>query len=170
VNYFMDNKIKIKENLGWGATIIIKSNRAAPLIIRNRISNIALTEIIKALYDDTDLIIKHLAIGTSDKTLSDADTTLDNEIYRVPFVSWAPLGYGQMQALALILGDEPNFAPYNGKVNIREIGFFCGTSSLDWGGGAGKDTGLMLSRILVIKNKQLGEEYQITRNDQIDRR
>ena len=164
--------MKLKENLGWGATIIITSNKKwnKPLIIKNRITNIALTEIIKALYDDTDLVIKHLAIGTSSKALSDSDTKLDNEVFRVPFVSWNALGAGQMQSRALLLGDEPDFAPYNGAVNIREIGFFCGSSSLDWGGGAGKDTGLMLSRILVTKDKELREEYQITRSDQIDRR
>jgi hypothetical protein len=110
-----------------------------------------------------------VAIGTSTKKLEDTDTTLTNEIYRVPFVQWSPLGYGQTQSLSIIAGDEPDYAPYNGEVSIREIGFFAGSGSLDWGGGAGKDTGLMISRILVTKNKELGEQYQITRIDQIDR-
>jgi hypothetical protein len=161
--------MKIKEKLGWGATITIKSNKSPILIIKNRITNVALTDIIKALYDDTDLVIKYVAFGTSNKVLDDTDTTLDNEIFRVPVISWAPLGYGQMQSFAIMNGDEPDYAPYNGAVDIREIGWFCGSSAAAWGGGTGKDTGLMLSRILVTKNKQLGEEYQITRVDQIDR-
>ena len=161
--------MKVKEKLGWRATIKIVSSRTGLTVIKNRITNIALTEIIKALYDDTDLVIKYVAFGTSNKVLDDTDTTLDNEIFRVPVISWAPLGYGQMQSFAIMNGDEPDYAPYNGAVNIREIGWFCGVSAAAWGGGTGKDTGLMLSRILVTKNKHLGEEYQITRVDQIDR-
>jgi hypothetical protein len=158
-----------KEKRGWNGKIIISSNKNGIQIIKNRITNVALSEIIKALYDDTDIVIKHVAIGTGTKKLEDDDTALQTEIYRVPFVQWSPLGVGQMQARAIIAGDEPNYAPYNGVVSIREIGFFAGTSSLDWGGGAGKDTGLMISRILITKNKELGEEYQITRLDQIER-
>lgn len=163
------NNIYIKEKNGWSGRLIINSSRTGIHIFKNRITNIALTEIIKALYSDTDIVIKHIAIGTSTKNLDDTDTTLTNEIYRVPFVQWSPLGYGQMQALAILNGDEPDYAPYNGEASIREIGFFAGSGSLDWGAGAGKDTGLMISRILVTKNKKLGEEYQFTRVDQIDR-
>jgi hypothetical protein len=169
-------KLKVKEKLGWGATIKIVSSRTGLTVIKNRITNVSLTEIVKALYDDTDLVIKYVAFGTSNKVLDDTDTTLDNEIFRVPVISWAPLGYGQMQSFAIMNGDEPDYAPYNGAVNIeetgnsiREIGWFCGSAAAAWGGGAGKDTGLMLSRILLTKNKQFGEEYQITRVDQIDR-
>jgi hypothetical protein len=158
-----------KEKNGWSGTIIIKSNKKGIHVIENRITNIALTEIIKALYDDPDMQLKHVAIGTGTKKLEDTDTTLETEIYRVPFVQWSPLGYGQTQALAILKGDEPDFAPYNGEANIREIGFFAGSGSLDWDGGSGKDTGLMISRILVTRNKELGEQYQITRLDQIDR-
>jgi hypothetical protein len=161
--------MKVKEKLGWGATITIKSNKSPLLVIKNRITNVALTDIIKALYDDTDLIIKYVAFGISDKVLDDTDTKLDNEIFRVPVVSWGALGYGQAQSFAIMNADEPDYAPYNGAANIREIGWFCGSSAAAWGGGTGKDTGLMLSRILVTKNKQLGEEYQITRVDQIGR-
>jgi len=161
--------LKVKEKLGWRATIKIVSSRTGLTVIKNRITNIALTEIIKALYDDTDLVIKYVAFGTGTKVLSDTDTTLETEIFRVPVISWAPLGYGQMQSFAIMNGDEPDYAPYNGAVNIREIGWFCGSSADAWDDEAGKDTGLMLSRILVTKNKQLGEEYQITRVDQIDR-
>lgn len=161
--------MKFKEKLGWGATIKIVSNRTGITVIKNRITNIALTEIIKALYDDTDLVINYVAFGIGNKALSDTDITLDDEIFRVPVISWGPLGYGQMHSFAIMNGDEPDYGPYNGAANIREIGWFCGSAAAAWGGGAGKDTGLMLSRILVTKNKQLGEEYQITRVDQIDR-
>lgn len=159
----------IKEKLGWKGTIVIKSSKHGIQVVENRITNIALTEMIKALYDDTNMQLKHVAIGTGDKALADDDTTLETEVFRVPFIQWSALGYGQMQALSLLADDEPDFAPYNGAISIKEIGFFAGSSSLDWGGGAGKDTGLMISRILINKNKELGEEYQITRIDQIDR-
>lgn len=158
-----------KEKSGWSGKVIIKSSKTGIQVIRNRITNVALTEMIKAVYDNPDMVLKHVAIGTSSKKLEDDDTTLDNEVFRVPFIQWSPLGYGQAQALSIMEGDEPDYAPYNGVVSIREIGFFAGSTSLDWGGGAGKNTGLMISRILVTKNKELGEEYQFTRVDMIDR-
>ena len=159
--------MKFKEKGGWSGKVIINSSRTGIEIIRNRITNVALSEIVKAIYDNPDMVLAHCAIGTGTKKLSDSDTTLENEIYRVPFVQWSPLGIGQTHAIALMTGDEPT--AHGGEASIREIGFFAGSSSDDWNAGAGEDTGLMISRILVTKNKKLGESYQITRIDQIER-
>lgn len=160
--------------LGWSGVVQISSNKKQTKIIRNRITNIALNELIKSLNGDpgvlnSDLVISYLAIGTSDAILADDSIKLVNEIYRVPFISWAVTGTGQLQSRAIILGTEPAFAPYLGAVNIRELGFFGGSTAQEWNGGAGKDTGILISRILVSEDKEADEEYQITRTDAIGR-
>lgn len=170
-----DNLIKLKkEKFSWSGIVQISSSKKPTKIIRNRITNIALNELIKSLNGDpgvsnSDLVIKYLAIGTSDALLADDSIKLVNEVYRVPFISWAVTGTGQLQSRAILLGTEPAFAPYNGAVNIREIGFFGGSTSQDWDGGSGKDTGILISRILVTEDKEEDEEYQFTRTDNIGR-
>lgn len=166
--------MNIIEKIGWKGIIEIKSNKKPTKIIRNRITDFALNEIIKSLNGDpgvanSDLNIKYLAVGTSSDALADDSTKLVNEVFRVPFISWAVSGTGQLQSRAILLGSEPDYAPYNGAVNIREIGFFGGSSAQEWNGGTGKDTGYLISRILVTEDKEVDEEYQFTRTDAIGR-
>jgi len=167
----MDN---IGEKLGWKGIIHIKSNKKPLKIINNRITDFALNELIKALNGDPsvaapDMDIKYLAIGTSTDPVADDSTKLVNEVYRVPFVTWSVIGTGRLLSRAILLGSEPAFPPYNGVVSIRELGFFGGVAAQDWNGGAGKDTGYLISRLLVSEDKEEDEEYQFTRNDVIGR-
>lgn len=168
--------MKINEKIGWKGTVQIKSsNPKKPMkIINNRITDFALNELIKSLNGDpgvsnSNLNLTYLAIGTSDDPLADDSTKLTNEVFRVPFVTWAVTGTGQLQSRSILLGTEPDYAPYNGAVNIKEIGFFGGSSAQAWDGGAGKDTGSLISRILVSEDKEADEEYQFTRTDGLER-
>ena len=169
--------IKIKEKHGWiGKVKLIKKDIRTNKIITNRIifnrlMNNALDEIIKALYGtgDTDLILKHVAIGNDDTANTDNLTELYNEIYRTPIISKLRTGTGLVQSTGILLDTEPT--DLGGIVTIKEIGFFCGVDSINWMDGSGKDTGLMISRIVLdpVESKTATEQINIVREDEFIR-
>lgn len=169
--------IKIKEKHGWiGKVRLIKRDIKTNKIITNRIifnrlMNNALDEIIKAFYGtgETDLLLKHVAIGDDDTANTDNLTELYNEIYRTPIVSKLRTGTGLIQSTGIILDTEP--IDLGGIVTIKEIGFFCGDNSINWTDGAGKDTGLMISRIVLdpVESKTATEQINFVREDEFTR-
>ena len=169
--------IKIKENHGWvGKLRLIKKDMITGKIITNRLifnrlMNSALNEVIKTLYGtgETDLLLKHVAIGDDDTANLDTMTTLVNEIYRVPIISKIKTGTGIITSTAILLDTEPT--DLSGIVTIKEIGFFCGSQSINWTEGSGKDTGLMISRIVLdpVESKTATEQINFVREDEFTR-
>lgn len=167
----------IKETYGWtGKVRLIKRDMRTNKVITNRvifnrIMNNALDEVIKAFYGtgETDLILKHIAIGDDDTPNLDTMTELVNEVYRVPIVSKLKTGTGQVQSIGVLLDTEP--PDLSGIVTIREIGFFCGSGSINWSSGLGKDTGLMISRIILdpVESKTATEQINFVREDEFAR-
>ena len=163
----------IKEKYTWiGEVQIIKrdkiTNKIKKIIkIKNRIMNDGLNELTKALSGGPDIELKYLAVGDSSAAIADTQTELDNEIFRVPVLTKIRTGTGVLQSTSILLASEPDYAPYSGVMTLREIGFFCGSAALNWDGGAGKDTGLMMSRILISpsEGKLATEEFQFVRTD-----
>ena len=164
--------MNIDNGFKWsGRYEIIKKNiitgETKKLYIKNLIVNVGLDEIIKALSGGVDMELAYLAIGDDSTAAAAGQTTLINEIFRVPILSKIKSGTGQLQSTALLLANEPDYAPYNGVCTVREIGLFGGGSALTWNGGVGKDTGLMISRIVIspAESKIATEEFQFTRTD-----
>lgn len=170
-------RFEINEKYGWtGKVRIIKKDIKTNKIITNRVifnrlMNLALDEVIKCFYGtgETDLILKHVAIGDDNTANLDTMTTLVNEVYRVPIVSKLKTGTGKVQSIGILLDTEP--PDLSGIVTIKEIGFFCGSESINWNDGAGKDTGLMISRIVLspVESKTATEQINFVREDEFSR-
>lgn len=142
-------------------------------LIDNTIMNLAFDEIIKAFYSNTNLTYRYIAIGEDNGTilpLAATNTTLGDEVYRIPIVSKLRTGTGELTSRSTLTADEPNYLLIGsgdiGDVNIEEIGLFAG-NALPWDGGVGKDTGLLVSRILWSYSKENTEEIQFERVDKI---
>lgn|SRR4030066_587798 len=159
----MKSEYKYKWEGVWLITIRnTKTNKLTRDIVYNTITNLAFDEIIKGLYGSSpDMEIKELAIGDGSSVPSATNTTLDNEVYRISDTT-APTrtGVGQVTTEFILLGTE-----YTGP--IEEIGVFVGSGALPWGAGAGKDTGLLLSRILWSHTMVAEEEIYFQRVDNI---
>lgn len=169
--------MNIKESQGWiGKIRIVKTNIKTgkvlkDYIVKNRIMDNAFDEIIKSLYStaNSNLYLKHVAIGDDNTANSDDLESLYNETFRVPVVSRLRTGTGEVESRGVILDTEPE--DVSGITTISEIGFFAGTTSLNWNGGVGKDTGIMIARIVVspVESKTATEQINITRTDQFVR-
>ena len=156
--------MQFKELYGWSGKydIIVRDKKTGKMIrhdvIDNIITNGALNEIIKCVYDSPpDIEWEYAAIGTDNSAVAVTQTTLGTEVFRTAFISKDYIGVGEAMGVALIFDTD-----YAGA--IEEIGIFCGS-----GASAVADSGLMLSRILWSHNKTATEEIQITRIDKINR-
>lgn len=140
-------------------------------IIHNRIMDNALDEIIKTMYlvTNSDMYIKYIAIGDSDAAIANDQETLDNEIYRVPVITRLKIGTGEFRVRAILNDTQPE--DLSGACTIKEIGVFAGESATQWADGVGKDTGLMISRIVLTTPEaktddeeiEMSWEYEISR-------
>lgn len=151
----------------------IKTNKIKKITIFNRITDIALDEMIR-IYSGVcvNMVAAYIAFGDDDTAVSDSDTTLKNEVFRIPVISKLKSGTGQYTTRGILLDTEPSFSPYFGEIEIKEIGFFVGTSAQEWNDGSGKDTGLLLSRIVLTGtdgDKVDDEQIEITRVDTMGR-
>lgn len=170
--------MKIRENIrNIGEVQIVKKNtktgRIKKVIKFNRLTDIALNRLID-VYSGTcvNMVSAYVAFGDDNTAVSDSDEQLYNEVFRVPIISRLKSGTGQQTSRAILLDYEPDFSPYNGEIEVKEIGFFVGTSAMPWNDGEGKDTGLMLSRIVLSGSdgdKLSDEELEITRIDTMSR-
>jgi len=142
---------------GWLGRFEIKTKNGI-FILKNRIMNNAIDELLKALSgNEPDIMLKYLAIGTGTTGLLNTQTQLENEVFRTPFITITKTGIGRLTSIATILDVD-----YDGPIN--EVGVFCGDSAT-----TSADTGLMLSRVLWNYTKTATEEIQITRYDNIER-
>ncbi len=155
----MINKLK------WNGFYLITIKNKGEIrteIIKNEITNNAKDEIIKGFYGSSpDMEIKELAIGDGTTTPSVTDTILVNEVYRISDTT-APVrtGAGENTTEFVLTGTE-----FTGQ--IEEIGIFAGSGADPWGGGAGKDTGLLISRVLWSHLMLASEEIYFQRIDSI---
>ena len=152
----------MNSKLGWNGNFKIKVKEKniikEEIIIKNRLTNLALNTIINILDNiDSDLNIKYIAIGTSSTALNDSDAQLGNEIFRAQFDTSNNTDIGEFTTTFSILESE--------AVNQwEEIGIFCGDSAT-----SSANTGIMLSRILYSRNKTSLEEISISRKDKVVR-
>ena len=166
--------MELNEKFGWTGKvdIMIKNvinGKIEVIHIKNRLMNNALNEIIKSLYSSPNMEIKYVAIGDDDTANSDNLTTLYNEIFRTPVITQLVTGTGELQSRAILLDNEPT--ALSGVCTIKEIGFFGSTDAEGWNGGAGKDTGLLISRIVLSTpiSKTATKQINFVRNDEIAR-
>lgn len=162
------------ERYGWIGKVQIQKRKNGIItkdyIIFNRIMNAAFDEIIKALYlPNPDMVLKYLAFGDSNVAVTNTDVKLGNELYRVPIISLLRTGTGKVQSRGVLLDTEPTATA--GVMTIRELGWFVGTTANAWNGGVGKDTGLLLSRIVLTapEAKTDDEQIDVTRVDEFIR-
>lgn len=130
-------------------------------IIKNTITNIALNEMNKIFSGNAvDMEMKELAIGTGSTTPSTSNTTLETEVYRTTKTDQNTTDTGQTTTEFVLNGSE-----YAG--DIKEIGLFGSSTADPWSGGTGKDTGLLISRVLYDDTLAVDESIYIQRIDQI---
>jgi hypothetical protein len=142
---------------GWEGSFIIKTKDSEE-IIKNRIMDSALSELIKVLQGlPTDLELLYLAVGTDNTAVTDNDTQLGNEIFRTQFTSSSITNTGELTSLAIILESEA-------IGTIEEIGIFAGS-----GASALANSGILVSRILWNRIKTSADEIQFTRIDRMVR-
>lgn len=103
--------------------------------------------------------IKHLVIGDDNTAPVSTNTTLNNEVYRVPVLTQTETATGELTSEFYITSTE-----FTGT--IEELGIMGGyTDSEDWDGGSGKDTGNLLAHVLYSDTKTSNEELLIQRVD-----
>jgi hypothetical protein len=135
-----------------------KNGKEEEFVVKNRIMNAALNELIKAYSTGTNNIeLEFLAVGDDDTAVNDTDTTLGNEIFRTEIITKEITGTGELQSIAIIYDDEA-------VGTIKEIGIFGGSSAT-----ITKDSCTLVSRILWNRTKTSSEEIQFTRTDTIGR-
>ena len=145
----------------------LDGNILEQVVLKNTITNLLFNLYRDALAGDLanilDMQIKHQAIGDDDGTilaLGVTNTTLGNEVYRIPLTSDSKPAIGQYNTVFYL-------APALGVGWIREIGWYAGIASLDWGAGAGKDTGTLIARVYWVHDKTALESIQFERLDAI---
>jgi hypothetical protein len=149
------------DNYGWQGIVKVQVKQDGVIVeekeIYNRVMNLALDEFIKVLYDNPDMNIEYLALGTDNTAVADNQTKLVTEIFRCAYVSRTKTATGELTTVFVVNDSEA-------VATLEEIGIFCGSSA-----SATVDTGTMSSRILWHRAKTANEEIQFTRIDRIVR-
>jgi len=145
----------------------LDGNITEQVVLKNTITNLLFNLYRDALAGDwgniLDAKIKHIAIGTDNTLPAVTDTTLGVEVYRVPLTDEDVTVTAQYTTVFYLAPDEPAAG-----AAIKELGWFAGTGSLDWGGGAGADTGTLIARVLWTHTKTTVESIQFERIDKIE--
>lgn len=140
----------------WDVVVQGENGKREQVQIENRLSNAGLNLMRDALNGDAvALELTHVALGTSDGAINDADTALGAEGFRTAFISSSKPSTGSLQKTAIVLDSEA-------VMNIREIGIFAGGT-----GVAG--SGTLVSRVLWSRNKTALESITFLRTDTIGR-
>lgn len=123
--------------------------------VNNIITNIALNEYAKAIFDNSnDVEIKYLALGTGSTTASSTNTQLESEIFRTDPISSTVSGTGQVTNVFYVRDNEATDV-------IREVGIYAGSTATST-----SNSGLLYSRINWYFNKSVSSvEIQFTRTD-----
>ena len=154
----------IKSKLGWNGKFIFKiknliTGEIKTEIIENRIMDDILDELVSVLdAGSTDLEIKYLAVGTGNTAVTDGDTELDTEFFRIiPSISPVLSDTGEITTEFTLIDTD-------GNCQIEEVGIFVGSTA-----SAAADSGKLLSRILWSHEKTSSEEITLIRIDTISR-
>lgn len=99
------------------------------------------------------LEIKYFAFGTGSSAVSAGDTALDAEVFRKQITQISNPNPGIVQTVVSLGSQECNY-------NIREIGVFAGPNAT-----ATKDSGTLLSRVLVNIDKNTNVVLNVVRTD-----
>jgi len=126
------------EDVNTGEKTVQYFHNIIPLVGRQLITN-NLTD----PTPDNDMLISHALLGDDDTAVAEGDTTLGNETYRNAIASktnssniaYATAYYNQTECVG----------------TYKEAGIVCDGS--DWAGGAGKDTGILLSHVNIDVTK-----------------
>lgn len=164
----MIKKINEKYKHSGDYLLIIKKNNTVKdrFIIENQITKYARDEICKPLYGTAaDIEIGYIAFGDGTTTPTEDDQTLSNEVYRVNETSLGKYDFGQVLSEFVLTGLEYTAVQPSGVIN--EIGIFGGSSAAAYGGGAGIDTGLLISRVSWTYTLASDESIFIQRFDNI---
>lgn len=109
-----------------------------------------------------DCKIRYMAFGDGTTAETGTQTTLMNELGRVPLSNQTAGAVGEYITRTYV-------GPNDGNFTWEELGWFAGSSSQDWNNGTGKDTGIMLGRKLFHYVKTSGMSITITRSDKLTR-
>jgi len=135
-------------------------------ILNNQITNSARDELIKPLYGATpDMNVAFLAVGTGTTSPAATDNALVLETFRVADTDLNRTDVGQVTSEFVL--DGLDYIAEVAAGTISEIGFFAGSGAAAWGAGAGKDTGLLISRVLFSYTITVDEEIYFQRVDSI---
>ena len=156
----------IKENIYFNGVLeLIKRNKETRKVIKhikhkNLIMNNTLDELIKAMYNpDPNMQLKYIAIGDDDTAAAATQTTLVNEIYRVPIITKLKTGTGEFYVRAILNDYQPEDTL--GICTIKEVAPFGGSNAQQWNEGAGINTGLMTSRIVLTSPESKTDDEEI---------
>ena len=143
-------------NEKWSGKFVIQTKDGIE-VINNKVMDIALSGIVKALSGDSNIQIKYLALGTSSIPVTNTDTKLGNEIFRTPISNQEVSAIGELTTDFVVLDSEA-------VGNIRKMGIFGGSTATNT-----KNSGVLISRILWSRDKTNSEEINIKRIDRIGR-
>ena len=160
----METKSNLKPISNIRITVRENGQITEQVTLKNTITNLLFNLYRDALAGDfgniLDAKIKHIAIGDDNTAPAVTDTTLGNEVFRVPLTDEDVSVTAQYTTVFYLAPDEAIGA-------IEELGWFAGTGSNDWGAGAGKDTGTLIARVLWAHTKTAVESIQFERIDSI---
>lgn len=116
-------------------------------ILFNQITANFRNEFVKSLIGQTaNVEISQLAFGSGISTPNESNQLLDNELYRISDTDLYISSTGQVTSAFYITGEEYISIVPSGE--IKEIGFFAGSSAQSYNSGLGLNTGLLVSRLL----------------------
>ena len=153
--------IPIAEQWTWQGRIrIVTRDRLGRITTTHHLDNLITdsgkTLLAAALNQGTDSRIRYLAWGDNSTAPAAGDTTLGNELGRVPITSVAAgATAGEADTITFLDADSAN-------TQIEELGWFAGATAT-----AATDSGVLLARVLYSKNKNHEESIQITRTDDL---
>ena len=165
----METKSNLKPISNIRITVRENGQITEQVTLKNTITNLLFNLYRDALAGDwgniLDAKIKHIAIGDDNTAPAVTDTTLGNEVFRVAITDEDVSVTAQYTSIFYLPPNEPvGLLP----LGIEELGWFAGTGSNDWGGGAGKDTGTLIARVLWPHTKTAVESIQFERIDKIE--
>lgn len=153
------------EKHGWTGKYIFKfidksTGKMRQEIKYNKLLDVALNEMAKALYNGTnDCIPKYIGLGTQTATIYNTMTNMGSETFRT-FIGASPTisGVGEVRNTFYVLSTEALFY-------VKELGLWGGSTATSTIG-----TGKLLSYIIFEDDRTAkNEEIQIFRYDKFER-
>ncbi len=157
--------MKIQERRAWAGRIRVTARDLEGNItdveeFDNLLTTTGFNMVRDGLFGDvSDFEVKALTIGDDATAPTIADTVLGNETFRKARTSQSKPADGQVQYFQYI-------SPSEAVGTIEELGWVAG-AAVNTASPAGKDTGIMIARVLYSRNKTALESLQIERVDSV---